>query len=492
MNNKLEQAFETMRDAQKEQLLETIDPEIVMKNGSKDRIAAKLEKKLPKKRSFAKVWRPVAIAAAACAVIYLTLGFTVPGVADGLYRIAHPDHVTEQYFASAPNDRESVQEIDSAVREAEGKNLGSDVELLGEYSILTQYDEEYNAMLDGSPTYREKLGFPAYRAEDFAFLREIRITDTEVYYNGEALYVNCFLACPDTSRFLNGRDDELEISTFWQILSRDGEEIKLPCSSSMGGATEVIDEPDKKGLWCSSMYELDEPLSDGAYEMTLLYYVYDCSIDDMAAPGNVGRIIHRVSFDTTAGNRSEKQTVETTVRGSAPLTFFVYGEDGKTMENRTVSFDGLDLAFILRYLPDGTYLTVKTTSLPETWTDAERKALLDHMLRAVDVDLIIEGEPIEGRNLSSSYERDAAAWEFFFPVVSQDYSGVKTIDLLLKIRSVEAFTAYLGEDENGRAAFGEPVHPGPDGGAVACPEVWIMKEIRKTALWDSIVTVTLP
>ena len=489
MNGKLEQKFETMNDTQRERLLHSVDADRVMTPDAKERVNARLLRKLPKKRgSFAKILRPAAIAAAACAVIYLTLGFTVPGVADGLYRIAHPDHETKQYFASAPEGRDPVQEIDSAVREAEGRNLGSEVELLGEYSILTQYDEEYNAMLDGSPTYREKLGFPAYRAEDFAFLREIEATDTEVYYNGEALYVNCFLACPDTSRFLNGREDELEISTFWQILSRNGEEITLPCSIFTGGATEVIDEPDKKGLWYSCVYDLNEPLPDGAYEMTLLYYVYDCSIDDMAAPGNVGRIIHKVSFDTTAGNRSEKQTVETTVRGSAPMTIF----SEKTMENRTVSFDGFDLRCILRYLPDGTYLTIETASLPETWTEEERNALLDHMLRAVDVDLIIEGEPIEGRNLSSSFDRDAAAWEFFFPVVSGDYSGVKTIDLLLKIRSVEAFTAFLGEDENGQPTFGEPVYPETDGGAVARPEVWILREIRKTPLYDAVVTVTLP
>ena len=77
MNSKLEQKFETMNDAQKEQLLNAIDPDILLTPETKARINARLHLKLPKKRvSFARMWKPVAIAAAACVMIYLTLGFT--------------------------------------------------------------------------------------------------------------------------------------------------------------------------------------------------------------------------------------------------------------------------------------------------------------------------------------------------------------------------------------------------------------------------------
>lgn len=483
MNNKLEQTFETMNDTQKEQLSETIDPDIVMKPESMAHIRAKLEKKLPKKRSFAAFLRPAAIAAAACAVIYLTLGFTVPGVADGLYRISHPDHVTEEYFASAPKDRDPVQEIDAAVTETDAKNLGSRVELLGEYAILTQYDEEYNAMLDGSPTYREKHGFPAYRAEDFAFLREIEATDAEVYYNGESLYVNCFLACPDTSRFLNGKDDELEISTFWQILIHDGAEMMLPWSTSSGGATQVVDEPDRRGLWYSTVYDLTAPLPDGQYEMTLLYYVYDCSIDDMAAPGNVGRIVHTVSFDSTPGNHYEKRTLETTLSGTAPLTFVSYEQGGKLLQNRTVSFDGTALSLTFRCMPDGIYVTAETEALPEDWTQAERTAFLDPLVHTLDLDILIGGETVSGRVISYGWDGQTGRWEYAFPIVPSDYAADKEIGLIV---SVDAITAFQTEPN------GDTTRIIKDGDAIAYPELLFITEIGKTALKASVESVTMP
>ncbi|MBQ1820167.1 MAG: hypothetical protein II117_01055 [Clostridia bacterium] len=480
--NKLEQMFETMNDTQKEQLSETIDRKIVMKRESMAHIRAKLEKKLPKKRSFAAFLRPAAIAAAACAVIYLTLGFTVPGVADGLYRLAHPDHVTEQYFATTPEDRDPVREIDAAVTETDAKNLGSRVELLGEYTSLTQYDEEYNAMLEGSPTYREKYGFPAYRAEDFAFLKEIEATDTEVYYNGESLYVNCFLACPDTSRFLNGKDDELAINTFWQILIHDGAEMTLPWSTS-SGATQVVDEADRKGLWYSTVYDLTALLPDGQYEMTLLYYVYDCSIDDMAAPGNVGRIVHTVSFDSTPGNHYEKRTVETTLSGTAPLTFVSDEQGGKLLRNRTVSFEGTALSLTFRCMPDGIYVTAETEALPEDWTQEERTAFLDPIVHTLDLDILIGGETVSGRLISYGSDGHTGKWEYAFPIVPSDYAADKEIGLIV---SVDAIKSFMTEPN------GDTTRIRTDSDAIAYPELLFVKEIGKTALKSSAESVVLP
>lgn len=485
MKSKLEQKFETMNGTQRKQLIDSIDPDRVLTPDAKERINARLDRKLPKKRgSFAKILRPAAIAAAACLAIFLTLGFTVPGVADGLYRIAHPNHVTEQYFASAPEDRDPVQEIDAGMTETDGKNLGSRVELLGEYSILTQYDEEYNAMLDGSPTYREKHGFPAYRAEDFAFLREIEATDTEVYYNGEALYVNCFLACPDTSRFLNGRDDELVINTFWQILTKDGAELTLNWNTSSGGATQVVDDPDRKGLWYSTVYDLTAPIPDGTYEMTLLYYVYDCSIDDMAAPGNVGRIVHMISFDSTAGNHYEKRTLETTLSNTAPLTFVSYEQDGKQLQNRTVSFEGTTLHLTFRCMPDGLYVSAMTEALPNGWTQEECAAFMDPIVHTLDLDILIGGETVSGRVISYGWDGQTGKWEYAFPIVPSDYAADKEIGLIFSIDSIAAFET----EPNSNA----PILLSTDGDAAACRDPFFITEITKTPIKASVESTMLP
>lgn len=486
MKQTLHNTFRNMTPEETERLFETLDPNIRTDENAMNRIEAKLERKLRKKHTFLqRAWKPAAIAAAACAAIYLVLGFTVPGVADTLYRISHPNHVTEEYFSAPPEERDSVQGIEAAVSEINAENLGSSVELLGAYSILTQYDEEYNRMVTDTPSYRERNGYPPFRAEDFAFLKEIRVTDSEVYYNGEKLYVNCFLSCPDTDRFLNGREDELEISTFWQILNHDGTEMPVMWNVSSGGASEIVNDETRRGLWYSSNYDLTEPLPDGMYEMTLLYYVYDCSIDDMAAPGNVGRIIHTVSFDATPGNHYETITAETSLSGSAPLTFVSHRENGqKTLENRTVSFDGLKLNLTFRCLPDGIYVTAETAKLPESWTKEETNAFLDPIVCALDMEIKIGDESVSGRVIFYGSDNGSGVWEYAFPIVAEDYRENKKAELRFFVCSVGSFKAELSPEKT--------VAVPKDTQAIDYPEVLYIHEIDRTALNGSNVTAELP
>ena len=447
MKQTLHNTFRNMTPEETERLFETLDPNIRTDENAMNRIEAKLERKLRKKHTFLqRAWKPAAIAAAACAAIYLVLGFTVPGVADTLYRISHPNHVTEEYFSAPPEERDSVQGIEAAVSEINAENLGSSVELLGAYSILTQYDEEYNRMVTDTPSYRERNGYPPYRAEDFAFLK---------------------------------------VSTFWQILNHDGTEMPVMWNVSSGGASEIVNDETRRGLWYSSNYDLTEPLPDGMYEMTLLYYVYDCSIDDMAAPGNVGRIIHTVSFDATPGNHYETITAETSLSGSAPLTFVSHRENGqKTLENRTVSFDGLKLNLTFRCLPDGIYVTAETAKLPESWTKEETNAFLDPIVCALDMEIKIGDEAVSGRVISYGSDNGSGVWEYAFPIVAEDYRENKKAELRFFVCSVGSFKAELSPEKT--------VAVPKDTQAIDYPEVLYIHEIDRTALNGSNVTAELP
>jgi hypothetical protein len=217
--------------------------------------------------------------------------------------------------------------------------------------------------------------------------------------------------------------------------------------------------------------------------MTLLYYVYDCSIDDMAAPGNVGRIVHTVSFDSTPGNHYEKRTLETTLSGTAPLTFVSYEQGGKLLRNRTVSFDGTAMLLTFRCMPDGIYVTAETEALPEDWTQEERTAFLDPIVHTLDPVLIFGGETVSGRLISYGSDGQTGRWEYAFPIVPSDYAADKEIGLIV---SVDAITAFQTEPN------GDTTRIITDGDAIAYPKLLFVTEIGKTALKASVESVTLP
>ena len=106
-------------------LMEQFDPQAHIRQETLDRVAARLDAKLPRRkraRFFRSIWKPALAAAAACAAIYLTLGLTVPGVADTLYKLTHPHTTAESYLGELPESRDPVAEIDRAIEQSGAQN----------------------------------------------------------------------------------------------------------------------------------------------------------------------------------------------------------------------------------------------------------------------------------------------------------------------------------------------------------------------------------
>ena len=438
-------------------LMERFDPEYHMNERVRARIAARLnqtvrEERTSERRTPRFPWKKALVAVAACAAIYLTLGFTVPGVADALYRVFHPDYRSDQYFATPPEQREPIPDIAESVARFAAKDVEARTELLGEYTNLTRYDEGYNELAHDS-SHRVARGLPPYRAEDYAYLKDIRPEVREVYYDGSHLFVNVFLACDDPEAFLADRyggthRHSLEINTFGvTFLTIDGERRDTTWLPTRADES-VTERNGQKGLWYTTSIGLDTPLPDGLCELTLLYYIYDCDVDDMASTGNVARVVHTVSFDTSAGNRYAGDTFEAAFSGSAPMTLFDVDENGEetAFRNRMVSFDGLRMRFAVRYLPSGLQIEGEIIETPRDWTEAERSSLDGFFLSAMVFDAECGGE-----TFTVPYweiRRDGGKWIFELPVFPSEYRDAGTIVLIPRIRYLSRFDYVIDNDDD--------------------------------------------
>lgn len=500
MSDRLEQILSNADEAEAALLMDRFDPESHMNAQTLARIEARFwAKAKPERRTLRFPWKKALVAVAACAAVYLTLGFTVPGVADSLYQLTHPNYTTESYFMQNPDTREQVPEIDAAVTKADARDVESTVELLGEYSIRTQWDEGYNEMAHESPSRRAAFGAEPYRAADYAYLKEIKASVKEVYYDGSRLFVNAFLAFPGADAFLwwehtdESFPHHLSISTVTQETKLNGTTLAVNLGGSGGG--ETLDTQDGKyGLWYTSYYTLEEPLPDGICEMTLFYYIYDADIDDMGAVGNVARVIHTISFDTTSGNRYENNGFEIAFSGTAPMTLSTYRPTGEheTLMNRMVRFDGLKMRVNVAYLPSGPMAELSVTAYPASWTELERDALNDGFITALSFDVVAGDETVHIPY--HQITRQNGGWQFEIPVLPQDYAALDSITIIPVVRSVTGFTAYedVDPDDPTKGVNTYDVTLELDGGAVPITDHFRKADTVETPLTDTRIVISLP
>ncbi len=504
MPDRLEQALSNVTEAEAALLMDRFDPESHIPEQTLSRIDARLKHSLKaaapqKKRALRFPWKKALAAVAACAVVYLTLGFTVPGVADGLYRLTHPDYTTQDYIATPPDAREQVVELDAAIRATDAKDVERTVELLGQYSIRTQWDEGYNEMARESPSRREARGAAPYRAEDYAYLKEIKASVKEVYYDGSRLFVNAFLAFPGADAFLwEEHPDEifphrLSIRTLTQETKINGADYTVIIGGSTGGETLDTQDGDY-GLWYTSYYTLKEPLPDGVCEMTLFYYIYDADVDDMGAVGNVARVIHTISFDTTSGNHHENNGFELAFSGSAPMTVSTYRPTGEheTLMNRTVRFDGLKMRVNVAYLPSGLMAELTVSAYPASWTELEKDALNDGFLTALSIDVLAGGETVHIPYYRIA--RQNGGWQFEIPVLPSDYAALESVTVIPVVRYVTGFTAYedADPDDPTKGVITKDVTLTLDGDPVPIPEHFRKADTVETPLSDTRIVLALP
>ena len=159
-------------------------------------------------------------------------------------------------------------------------------------------------------------------------------------------------------------------------------------------------------------------------------------------------MIHYQFFSVAFRLRTSASTriSEASIPATAPLTFTVVDPitlEEKTIENRTVSFDGLKMRFTAQYLASGLKITAQLVAVPQDWTEAEKEAFLYGFFEP----LTFEAQSGEDRIVVKNYEisRKDGNWTFELPVFPSEYETVGAITLIPRIRYLSEFDVY-GQD----------------------------------------------
>ena len=179
--------------------------------------------------------------------------------------------------------------------------------------------------------------------------------------------------------------------------------------------------------------------------MTQRLYVADALTDDMQPTRAAIAIIDfTFTFDAAAG-----RTVADDVHISIPLSgeyivsmlewarynTFEEVSQNDMMRNDKLNVDGVTLDAKIEYRPVGIYVTLTIKETPETWTDYEKKSLLnairDMMSEGPDTPYCINGEEPQ-KPESMNYGANDAIY-VLLPVYPSDYASVSslTLDLLM-------------------------------------------------------------
>lgn len=489
MKNKLEYTLDHMTAEEKERLYGMIDTEILADEQTMVRVEAQIKQKLPKKRTFlAKAWKPAAIAAAACAVIYISLGLTVPGVADGLYHISHPETSSERYFSQEPDEREPITEIEQAIENTKFQDVDSSVELIGSYSGALFSDAEYNRSIEASGER------PAIDPNDYAYLLTLKPELSEVYYDGTRLIVTAYFDCPYAGDFLSGfgnrnvsHTHNLDMRTFEAVCTVNGTQYSF---GSYGHGVIPSYEKEENGFFMQTDFDLSSPLPDGTAELTLYYYIYNEDTIKTTGGYNVARVIHTFTFRTESGNRQNAKTLSLALSGSAPVTVWTLNQNTMeydSIQNRTVSFDGVSLTVTVSYLPRGVTVSWKKDDFIGLNDEDLINSLFGNRTEGLQFDVYVNGEKIE-RFIPYGTGKEQGCE---IPVFDGDWDGIETITLVPKIvRMTEYCTnTDLGEDVTTGESILLPIdgtaHPYPDDGLTATG--W-----EETILFDSAIELPKP
>lgn len=462
MNN-LERKLQGMTAEEDARLLDGFDPQPCMDPAALDRIAGRISRSLAPestkaKRFLKKAWKPALIAAAACAALFLTLGFTVPGVADGLYRLSHPDMTTETYFMQKPDEREPITAIEAAVEGSDPEDLSGCVQIVGSYSGELESDSEYNRYAFASENR------PAVDPDEYAYLLTLKPELREVYYDGRKLIMTAYFDCPYAGDFLYGfgnfdvaHSHNLDMRTFEVLGTMNGTPVSF---GSFGHGVIPSYNEQETGFYMQTDVDLDSPLPDGVARMTLYYYIYN--EDDIKTGGsyNVARVKHTFSFDTTAGNAHAAQTVRLSLSGSAPMMILRSDEttgDFETIETRTVSLDGLTLSLELSYLPGGAVIDVMPETYPESFDDAMKQSLFLRPDAGLQFDVYVNGTflktvvplPVAGNAIRTE-----------LPIHADDSDTLRSVTLIPKLVRITRFIPIL--DRIDGSVTGDPVTLEPD------------------------------
>ena len=352
---------------------------------------------------------------------------------------ARESYVPGRYIQKDPNERQASENVIPDVEQAITAAMPTDVS----YVIHMMPEIDVDGKIAG---WREYMGQPPYKEEDWAWVRELKPSIGDVLFDGKALYVTTYVETshPEVFYYDTDTEQQLWIASEEATYTVDGD--------SMAHTLELYGENWGNSFTDHSVKIVAEgTIQDGSFPekgivtMTQRLYVADALVNDMQ-PENaaIAVIDFTFAFDAAAG-----RTVAEDAHVSIPLSgeYIVsmdewthYGPDSNlppncVIRNKPLNVDGVVLDAKIEYRPIGIYVTLSVKDAPDTWTHYERNVLLSAIGKSgydgPDIPFRINGEEPHTPEHMNYGASDAIY--VLLPVYPSDYASVSslTLDLLM-------------------------------------------------------------
>ena len=294
--------------------------------------------------------------------------------------------------------------------------------------------------------WREYMGQPPYKEEDWAWVRELKPTIGDVLFDGKALYVTTYVETshPEVFYYDTDTDQRLWIASEEATYTVNGGSFAY--TTPLYGENWGYDYTDHS-VKVVAQGEPEEGTfpEDGIVTMTQRLYVADALTDDMQPTrAAIAVIDFTFTFDAAAGRPvAEEQHVSIPLSGEYIVTMLEWARyntfeevsQNDMIRNDMLNVDGVTLDAKIEYRPVGIYVTLTIKDAPETWAHYERASLLsairDGMSDGPDIPFRINDEEPQTPE-SMNYSGNESIY-VLLPVYPSDYDSVTslTLDLLM-------------------------------------------------------------
>ncbi|MBQ6235886.1 MAG: hypothetical protein IJK54_08195 [Clostridia bacterium] len=376
---------------------------------------------------------------AVIAIVVAASLLIVGSAAAATAQFVRQNYTPNQYLFQNAEQRQSNGETISDVEQTLSAARPTDVS----YTIRMMPEIDQDGIIAG---WREYMGQPPYKEEDWAWVRELKPTIGDVLYDGKELYVTTYVDTDRPEVFdLNAETPQ----SLW--IACEGAEYRLSgddtvYTAPMWGENWGYELGDRFVTVYSQCEMSDLPFpEEGVVTMTQRLYVADGLADSMQPERAAIAIIDfTFTFDASAGRSVAKDAhVSIPLSGEYIVSmeewarYDTYEEviHNNIIQNKPLNVDGVTLDAMIEYRPVGIYVTLTIKDAPDTWTLYEKVSLISAISSMIndgpDLPYRINGEEPhkpEGMNYGSS-----DAIYVLLPVYPSEYDSVSslTLDLLM-------------------------------------------------------------
>ncbi len=433
---------------EKEFYRSVLNKTLMSKTEAKERIDALTHSASAAERKHIRISRRAVIAIVVAASLLI-----VSSAAAATSIFAREGYIPGRYIQKDADQRkasdQAIPDMEQAISAAMPKDVSYEIRMMPEIDV------------DGKIAgWREYMGQPPYKEEDWAWVRELKPSIGDVLYDGKALYVTTYIETdrPDVFYYAADTAQQLWIASEEATYTVNGERMAhtIPLYGENWG-NDFTDHSVK--VVAEGEPEEGTFPEDGIVTMTQRLYVADALADDMQPTRAAIAIIDfTFTFDAAAGRSvAEEQHISIPLSGEYIVSmeewakYDTYEEvvQNNIIRNDVLNVDGVVLDAKIEYRPVGIYVTLTIRETPEYWTRYERSSLLDAIRDVLsegpDLPYRINGEDPQQPE-SMNYGNNDAIY-VLLPIYPSDYDSVSSLKLELLMHRIVSVNGEEPRDD---------------------------------------------